>query len=123
MSNSKRDLINFRMNRAKEAFDLASISISKKYWNSAASELYYTCYYLVSALFAKDDIKTSTHTGVKTLFGLHFVKEGKIDIKWGKLFSTLFDKRQEGDYHDFMSLTPEQIIPLYKERKRILRGD
>lgn len=67
------------------------------------------------ALFAKYEINTSTHAGVNTLFGLHFIKEGRVDVKWGKLIKVLFDKRQKGDYGDFMSLTEEEVLPLVSE--------
>ncbi len=69
----------------------------------------------VTALFAKYNIKTHTHTGVKTVFGLQFIKEGKVEAKWGKLLTYLFDTRQESDYGDFTVLTWEDILPLLKE--------
>ncbi len=103
------------MAKAEEAFDMAKLSIEKHYWNSASSRLYYTCFYLVTALFAKHNIKTHTHSGVKAVFGLQFIKAGKVDAKWGKLLTNLFDTRQEGDYGDFAVLTQEDILPLLKE--------
>ncbi len=85
------------------------------YWNSVAGELYYTCFYYVLALFAKHEINSSTHAGVNTLFALHFIKERKIDAKWGKLVKVLFDKRQKSDYGDFMILTKEEVLPYMNE--------
>ena len=115
MSKTKEDLIQHRLEKADEALELAKFSISKKYWGPAASELYYTCFYLVLALFAKNEINTSTHSGVNTLFGLHFIKEGKVEAKWGRLVKVLFDKRQKGDYGDFMLLTEEEVTPFLGE--------
>ena len=115
MSKTKEDLINFRMNKGAEAFELAGFSLSKSFWSSAASELYYTCFYYVQAVFAKYDIVASTHTGLISLFGLHFIKENKIDLKWGKLLRNLYDKRMKGDYGDFMVLTEKEIMPLVAE--------
>lgn len=82
MSNVRQELIDFRLARAAESFKMASLAANQKYWNAVASELYYTCYYLVIALFAKNDIKTSTHSGIKTELGLKFIKEGTLDTKW-----------------------------------------
>jgi uncharacterized protein (UPF0332 family) len=121
MSNIKKELIIYRLNRAKESFAMASIAASKKYWNSAASELYYTCYYCVIALFAKNDIKTSTHSGVRTKLGLNFIKENKLDVRWGKFLSKLFDLRQDGDYGDFMVLREEEISPLVMEAEEFMK--
>jgi uncharacterized protein (UPF0332 family) len=95
MNKNKEDLIAYRLQKALESLEMAKFSVSKEYWNATASELYYTCFYFVLALFAKYEINTSTHSGVNTLFGLHFIKEGKADAKWGKLIKVLFDKRQK----------------------------
>jgi uncharacterized protein (UPF0332 family) len=115
MSNVKKDLVDFRLARATESFKMASLAVEQKYWNAVASELYYTCYYLVIALFAKNDIKTSTHSGIRTELGLKFIKKGTLDVKWGRLISTLFNLRQKGDYGDFVFLTEEEILPLVSE--------
>ena len=114
-NNLKEELIKFRLVRAEESFSIAIHAASQKYWNSVASDLYYTCFYLISALFAKNDIKTSTHSGVKTVFGSEFIKKEKVDAKWGKLLNDLFEKRQLGDYGDFVFLSEEEIYPLIQE--------
>ena len=67
------------------------------------------------ALFAKNDIRTSTHSGVKTELGLRFIRSGILDAKWGRLLSVLFDLRQKSDYSDFVFLTEEDVLPLKKE--------
>lgn len=108
----KKELIVFRLNRSEEVFEMAKIAVAKQYWNSAASDLYYTCFYLVIALFAKNDIKTSTHSGVRTILGSHFIKEGILDAKWGRLLSDLFAFRQKGDYGDFKVFEETEILPL-----------
>ena len=113
--NDTRDIVAYRLARADEAFDLAKIAVERKYWNSTVSRIYYTTFYLITALFAKHNITTHTHSGVKTVFGLQFIREGRVDAKWGKLLATLFDKRQMGDYGDFADVTEEEILPLLKE--------
>lgn len=53
----------------------------------------------------KYDILTQTHNGVKSMLGLHFVSTGKLPIKIGKIFGTLFEKKHSGDYDDFAYAT------------------
>ncbi len=67
------------------------------------------------ALFAKYDLTAHSHAGVNTLFALHFIKDGKIERKWDKLFTSLLDTRQDSDYGDFIVLTEEDILPLVDE--------
>ncbi len=115
MKYTVNEIIAYRLAKADEALDLAELAIGKKYWNSAVNRLYYTCFYLVTALFAKHGITTHTHTGVKSVFGLKFIKEGVVENKWGKLLATLFDKRQIGDYGDFAVLVEADVLPVLKE--------
>ncbi len=125
MNDLKLELINFRLNRADEALEVALLAASKKYWNSAASALYYTCYYLIIALFVKNNIKTSTHSGVRTVFGSHFIQKGIIDQRWAKLLSKLFRMRQDSDYGDFIVFKENEIRPFIDqvEEFRILIKD
>ena len=37
------------------------------------------------------DIHAQTHSGVRQMFGLHFVKSGLIDKESGKFYSDIFD--------------------------------
>jgi uncharacterized protein (UPF0332 family) len=115
MNNDQNDLVDFRLAKANEAFELAKLAIENDFWSSAASELYYSCFYCLTALFAKNGIRTHTHSGVKATVATLFIKEGKLEAKWGKFFANLLDKRQKGDYGDFVILTSEEILPLVKE--------
>ena len=83
MTDSNSDKINSRLSKSREAFDVAILSLENRYLNTAVSRLYYTCFHLVTALFAKYDIVTYTHNGVKTVFSKSFIKDKKIEPKWG----------------------------------------
>ena len=50
-------------------------------------------------------------------FNKHFIKTGILDKKHGKLYSELFDKRQEGDYQAFVNFDESEILPLIEEVK------
>jgi uncharacterized protein (UPF0332 family) len=114
MKLTKKDLIEAQLRRSQEAFRMAGYAIEANYWNSAADELYYTCFYLIRSLFTLHDIQAQTHAGVKSLFSLKFVKENQLDGKYAKLFGKLLTYRQEGRYGEY-NLTEEMILPFVKE--------
>jgi len=60
----------------------------------------------------KNGISTQTHTGLKMLFNLHFIKTGIIEKEFGKLYTDLMDWRQKGDYGDMFDFTRETVEPL-----------
>ncbi len=58
---------------------------------------------------------SKTHTGTKTLFFSNFINTGILDKKWSKVYTALFNTRQEGDYDDFKIFTEEEVEPLISE--------
>ena len=82
--------------------------------------MYYACYYAAVALLTKHHISTSTHAGVKTMLGLHFVSKGLISKESGRAFSNLFDSRQRGDYDEFVYSTREEVDELYPQAKMFI---
>ena len=114
MKGTLDDYINYRIERAESTFNDTKLLAANKSWNSCVNRLYYSCYYLVSALLIKNGIKTKTHNGVRIQFFMTFVKTDIIDKDFGKLYSDLFRWRQSGDYSDFVSFDEETVLPLIK---------
>lgn len=122
---SRLGLIRYRMERADEAMEEAGILAERGHYNAAVNRLYYACFYAVQALLLKHHITATTHSGVKSMLGLHFVTKGIISTDHGKTFNTLFEKRHSSDYEAFAycdkdlvdSLTPlaEAFIARIKE--------
>lgn len=100
-------LIKERIRKAKDTLEAARLLASENHWNSAINRLYYGAFYAVLALLAKMNARTSTHSGAKSEFYRLFIKTGKIDRKYGELYTDLFSKRQEGDYEDFLNFTSD----------------
>ena len=52
------------------------------------------------------------------MLGLHFVSTGKLPIKIGKIFGTLFEKKHSGDYDDFAYCDEELVNELYPQTEK-----
>ncbi len=115
MSELKKEYIDYRVSKSKEIFEDAILLADNRRWNSCVNRLYYSSYYLASALLYENNIKAETHNGVKTQLFLNFVKKGKLSKELGKLYSHLFDWRQETDYADFIEFGEETVEPLLQE--------
>ena len=55
MTGSVRELVDYRLKRAKETLDDAQILADKGKWNSAMNRLCYAAYYAVIALLLKSN--------------------------------------------------------------------
>lgn len=47
------------------------------------------------------------------MLALHFVKSGKLSKNYFNTFASLYEKRQTGDYEDFMFMTKEIVDEYY----------
>ena len=116
----RQELVIYRLNKAKETMKEVDVLIENKFWSAAINRLYYACYYAVTALLVKNEIRAHTHAGVRQMFGLRFVKTGLIDKESGKFYSDIFDKRQTGDYDDFVTFTEEEVRSLLPPAKKLI---
>ena len=113
MTGSKKDLIDYRIARAKDTYDDAIILSERGKWNSTINRLYYATYYAILALLLNSDLKPTTHNGAKSNFSEYFIKTGKIDTKYGKMYSQLFTWRQKGDYVDLFDFRQKKSYALF----------
>ena len=120
MSYSKKDLVNFRINKAKETFQDAQLLLDADRWDSAANRLYYASFYMISAYLAKKEIKVTTHSGLKTKFNQELVKTGKLEKDLGIAFNKLFAMRQDADYEDFQEIEEQEIKPMATQVQKLL---
>ncbi len=96
---TKEELIKIKLERAKKTFDTAQ-KVENGDWNSIANRLYYTVFYLATALLIDLNLEYKSHSGAKNAFFLHFIKTRKMDLRFGELYTNLLYLRQEGDYDD-----------------------
>jgi len=113
MRGTKRDLIIYRLARARDTFEDAQILAEKSKWNSSINRLYYSAYYAVMALLLDSDLKPTTHNGAKSNFSEYFIKTEKIPKEYGKIYSQVFTWRQKGDYDDLFDFDEDKVMPYF----------
>lgn len=118
MTENFDDLIKYRITRAFETLKEAETMLDNDFFNASVNRVYYACYYAVIALLLTKAITASSHKGTRQMFGFHFVNSGIISKDQAKFFTDLYDRRQSGDYDDFIVFdkkTSETLLLLGKE--------
>lgn len=118
---SRQALVNYRLQRAEETLEEVCLMADAGHYNAAVNRMYYACYYATIALFLKHHISASTHAGVKTMLGLHFISKGIIANQYGQTFNTLFEKRHSGDYDDFIYCDKAMVEELYPKVEEYIK--
>ncbi len=108
------------MSRAKTTLNEIDLHISNELWSTSVNRLYYACYYAVTALLVNQQIAAQTHSGVRHMFGLHFIKTNLIDREIGKFYTDIFDKRQTGDYDDYVTFSRDEVVSLIEPAKKLI---
>lgn len=112
MNDNRDEIVRYRISKSFETWDEAKMLAENRSWNGVANRLYYSCFYMVSALLLKWGLYSKTHSGTKVLFHQEFIKTGVVDGVWGRFYQDLFDLRNEGDYEDLVHLTENDVSPL-----------
>jgi len=94
--------VKHRLSKAEETVREAELLLASDYLAGTVNRLYYACFYAVTALLFSEGLSSSKHSGVISLFERHWVKAGKLPDEMGKFYHSMFDRRQKGDYADFV---------------------
>ena len=110
----------YRMARSQETLKDARILANAGRWNACVNRLYYACFYAVSALLVRHGLSSSKHTGVRSLFNRQYVKTGKVPKEFARTYNDLFERRQEGDYIDFVRFQESQVLPWISKAEELI---
>lgn len=76
-------------------------------FESSVSRAYYAMFYCAEAALLTKNLSFSSHKGVISAFGEHFIKTGIFPKEFGRELNRAFEKRQIGDY-EYTSLISDE---------------
>ena len=114
-------VVGLQMEKAHRFLEQAEEMYKQQYWDIASNRYYYACYHAVQALLIKNELVAHTHDGLLTLFGLHFVKAGKVEPKLGAFLSRMEQLREKGDYNCYYAITEEEIKTITEPTKELIQ--
>jgi len=113
-------VVQLRLEKSLQTLHEAKGTAGLQYWASAANRLYYAAYYSVSALLIANGDAAQTHSGVKGVFGLKFIKTGIVSLEMNDLYQKLFSLRMTGDYDDTYNLREDDVLPLIEPTEMLI---
>ena len=84
--------------RAKRYIRSAELLLDDKDYESSVSRTYYAMFYAAQAVLLTKKLTFSSHKGVISTFGKHFIKTEIFPKEMGRELNRAFEKRQIGDY-------------------------
>jgi uncharacterized protein (UPF0332 family) len=93
--------------KARRYLKSAELLLKDKDYESSVSRAYYSMFYAAEAALLTKGLSFSSHKGVISGFGEHFVKTGIFPKEMARELNLAFEKRQLGDY-EYTSLISQE---------------
>jgi len=106
--------------RARRYLKSAEILLQDKDCESAVSRTYYAMFYVAEAALLTKKLSFSSHKGVISAFGEHFVKTAIFPKEMGREFNRAFEKRQVGDYEYTFVISNDEAEQMLQSGKEFV---
>ncbi len=107
--------------KAEKFLSTAELTINTGDYDSCVSRCYYAMFFMAEAVLFTKGLRASSHKGVISMFGEHFVKTGVFERKLGRGLNDAYDKRLIGDYGIGFTATKEEAKDLLESAKNFVQ--
>ncbi len=107
MADELTERVKAALARASDKLSVAHKVLEAGFPAEAVPPAYYACFHVAEAALALEGVEPRTHEGLKSAFGLHFIKSGRLPAELGSLLRELKDERENGDYSVFPAITAD----------------
>ena len=104
MDKHTSELLQGSLDKAREKLRVAELLLRDKMYDDAVSRAYYAAFHAAQATLLTEGLEATTHQGLINLFGLHLVKTGKFEKKFGRFLANLKDDRERSDYEIYSTI-------------------
>lgn len=118
---NRLNLINHNIEKAFETQNEVKFLFDSKYYSLALNRVYYSMFYIISALALKNEFFTSNHSQLIGWFNKNFVKENRVDRNIGKAIHKAFEQRTKSDYNVLHKFNEEDAIEGLNNLKEVLQ--
>lgn len=106
--------------RAKKYLRSAEILLGEEDYESSVSRTYYAMFYSAQAVLLTKNLSFSSHRGVISAFGEHFIKTGIFPKKMDRELNRAFEKRQLSDYGYTFVISKGEAEKMLKSGKKFV---
>lgn len=103
--------------RASKYLNSSKLLFNEGDYESSVSRAYYAMFYAAEAVLLTQNLSFSSHRGVISAFGEHFIKTDTFPREMGREFNRAFEKRQLGDYEYTFVISQDEASEILEKGK------
>jgi uncharacterized protein (UPF0332 family) len=108
--------------RAKKYLKSSRMLLLEGDYESSVSRAYYAMFYSAEAVLLTKNLSFSSHRGVISAFGEHFVKTDIFPRDMGRELNRAFEKRQLGDYEYTFVISEDEAREILDQSKHFVES-
>ena len=101
MEGSLKELVQYRMERAKEMLVASEENLNIEQYRTSLNRSYYAIFHAMRAINILEGYDSSKHSGVIAYFTQNFLKTERLDRGLSKIIKEASYLREKSDYDDF----------------------
>lgn len=117
-----KTLSRLRIEKADELLKEAEFNLKNKFYQASVNRSYYAVFSAINSLLILEGTSVKTHSGLKTLFNLRFIKTKKLPLKYSEYLDYLMRKRTDVDYGDFVVIDEKTARKTFRIAKEMLKN-
>jgi uncharacterized protein (UPF0332 family) len=106
--------------RARRYIKSAELLLKDRDYESSVSRSYYAMFYAAQAALLTKELTFSSHKGVISASGKHFIKTEIFPKEMGRELNRAFEKRQIGDYGYTFVVSDEEATQILRYGKEFV---
>ena len=110
------------LDKATHAIRAARLLLENGETTFASGRAYYAMFYVAEALLWEEGRRSSSHSGVHSLFGEQFAKTRRLEPKYHRWMLDAFDQRIQDDYGVDTVLAPDKAGETIEQASEFLRA-
>lgn len=109
------------MARAHKALLAAKTLLENQLYEDCVSRAYYAVLHAAKAALTTVNIEPQSHYAVRRLFGLHLVKNGKIEKDFAKILTAEQEDREIGDYDICIEIEQDRAAKRVSDAEKFVK--
>jgi len=109
------------MARANKALLAAKMLLENQLFEDCVSRAYYAVLHAAKAALTTVNIEPQSHYAVRRLFGLHLVKNGKIEKDFAKILTAEQEDREIGDYDIHIEIERDRAAKRVSDAEKFVK--
>lgn len=120
MEETRLDLSNYRMEKAKDDLSVSKLTLENKKYSQSINRPYYSMFHAIRALLALDKFDSKKHSGIISYFNQKYVKNQIIESEYFKMLTSAFKIRNDCDYDDFYIASNEDAKKQFDNAEKFI---